>query len=111
MGDLVQHTVGLWTPWLAPARSSQKGSATFVVSLVLAASQAKGASWAKDLFSPGKYRKEIKNNKRLQTTRGSLLITVDTILDGLWGVGLVSALQNSLSGIRGIKEPALLNSR
>lgn len=63
------------------------------------------------LFSPGKNRKEIKNNKRLQTTRGSMLITVDTVLDGLWGVGLVSALQNSLSGIRGIKEPALLNSQ
>lgn len=58
-----------------------------------------------------KNRKEIKNNKRFQTSRGSLLITMDTALDGpLWGRAY-SALQDSLSGIRGIKEPALLNSQ
>lgn len=59
MGDLVQHTVGLWTPWLALARRGQKSPATFAVSLVLAASQARGASWARGVFSPGKNRKEI----------------------------------------------------
>lgn len=111
MSDLDQHTLGLWTPWLALSRSGQKSPATFAVSLVLAASQATGASWARGVFSPGKNRKEIKNNKRFQTSRGSLLITMDTALDGpLWGRAY-SALQDSLSGIRGIKEPALLNSQ
>lgn len=85
LGDLVQHTVGLWAPWLAPARSGQKSPAAFAVNLVLAASQDRSASWARGVFSPGKNRKEMKGSQRLQTTRGSLLITVDTVLDGLWG--------------------------
>lgn len=43
-GDLVQHSVRLWTPWLAPSRSGQKCPATFVLGLVLAASWIRGAS-------------------------------------------------------------------
>lgn len=115
---LGRECLGLWVTWsnilwdFGPHGWGPKKSPTaFTVSLVLAASQDRGASWARGVFSPGKNRKEMKGSRRLQTIRGSLLITADTVLDGLWGVGLVSALQNSLSGIRGIKEPALLNSQ